>query len=219
MQTLADPNTGAFTFCPVPTGTYDVVVTTVNGSQSYAATVTTGVAQGTAIGKVPMVAVSGTNTSDGSITGQITSAGTSGGVAVDVTLSATQSLTIGGQSTLVIIPLAAQSPATASAIVSTASGASCPSGTFCASYTVSVPAANPNVGAFSSSGTSYTQDTVNPNTYTMDGQAFQQSVSTPTLDCSPSDVQVSTLTPTGPITVVAGGPAVTASAMTFSGCQ
>ena len=219
MQTLADQTTGAFTFCPVPTGTYDVVAVTINGQQSYAATITTGVAQGTAIGKIPMVAVSGTNTSDGSITGQITSAGASGGIAVDVTLSATQSVTIGSQATLVTIPLAGQSPATASAIVSTASGASCPANTFCASYTVSVPAANPNVGAFSSGGTTYTQDTTNPNQYTMDGQAFQQSVSTPTLDCSPSDVQVNTLTPTGPITVVAGGPAVTASTMTFTGCQ
>ncbi len=217
MQTLADPTTGTFTFCPVPTGTYDVVVTTLNGTQSYAATVTTGVAQGTAIGKIPVIAVTGTNTGQGSITGQITSAGASGGVAVDVTVSATQSLTINSQATLVIIPLPAQS--TASAIVSTASDVSCPASTFCASYTVAVPAANSNVGAFNSSGTTYTQDTVNPNTYTVDGQAFQQAVSTPTLDCTPSDVQVNTLTPSGPITVVAGGPAVTASTMTFTGCQ
>jgi hypothetical protein len=194
-----------------------VVVTTLNGQQSYAATVTTGVMQGTSMGKIPVIAVTGTNTAQGSITGQITSAGSSGGIAVDVTLSATQSLTINSQSTLVIIPLAAQS--SASAIVSTASDVSCPAGTFCATYTVAVPAANPNVGAFSSSGTTYTQDTTNPNQYTMDGQAFQQGVSTPTLDCSPSDVQVNTLTPSGNITVVAGGPAVTASAMAFTGCQ
>ena len=215
MQTLADAQ-GNFSFCPVPEGTYDVVAVSISDTGlAYAATVTTGVAVGTNMGNIPMVAQTGANTTQGSITGQVSTAGASGGVAADITLSATQPLTIGGSSTLVTIPLVQQSSSTAT--LTTASDAACPAGTFCASYTVSVPAANPNVGAFSAGGTTYTQDTANPVNYTMDALAFVPlSGSTP--DCSPSDVQVNTLQGGGALAVTAGS-SVTAATIAFTGCS
>ena len=212
LQTKAD-GSGNFTFCPVPTGTYDVVAAAVNGAGvAYAATVTTGVAQGTAMGNIPMVAETGANTSQGSITGQVTTAGASGGTAADITLSALEAITGG---TLVTVPLVQQMSATAT--LATAADASCPAGTDCASYTLAVPAANPNVGAFNSGGTTYTQDTVNPVKYTVDALAFVPS-SGGTADCSPSEMQANTLSGGGNLVVTAGGTA-TAATIAFTGCQ
>jgi hypothetical protein len=54
MSTLADGN-GNFALCPVPAGSYDVVVAAVNGAGVfYAATVTTGVQDSTAVGNIPV---------------------------------------------------------------------------------------------------------------------------------------------------------------------
>ena len=212
LQTKAD-GSGNFTFCPVPIGTYDVVAVAVNGTGvAYAATVTTGVAQGTAMGNVPLVAETGTNTSQGSITGQVTTAGASGGTVADLTLSALEPIPGG---TLVTIPLVQQGSATVNA--TTAADVSCPAGTDCVSYTLAVPAANPNVGAFSSGGTTYTQDIVNPVKYTVDALAFVP-LSGGTADCTPSEVQVNTLSGGGDLVVTAGGSATAATAA-FTGCQ
>src|SRR5215467_981868 len=56
METVTDAS-GAFSFCPVAGGTYDVVVGAVSGTQvAYAATVITGVQPGNALGLVPVTA-------------------------------------------------------------------------------------------------------------------------------------------------------------------
>jgi hypothetical protein len=212
LQTRADAN-GNFVFCPVPIGTYDVVAVAVNGAGvAYAATVTTGVAQGTAMGNIPLVAEVGLNTTQGSITGQVTSAGTSGGTVADITLSALQPITGG---TLVTIPLVQQGSSTVN--TSTAADVSCPAGTDCVSYTLAVPAANPSVGAFSSGGTTYAQDIVNPVKYTVDALAFVP-LSAATADCTPPELQVNTLSGGGDLVVTAGGTA-TATTLAFTGCQ
>lgn len=212
MQTTADAN-GNFTFCPVPTGSYDVVAAAVNGAGvAYAATVTTGVAQGTAMGNIPLVAETGTNTTQGSITGQVTTAGASGGVVSDITLAALQPITGG---TLVTIPLVQQGSTTVN--TATAADVSCPAGTDCVSYTLSVPAANPNVGAFSSGGTTYTQDIVNPVKYTVDALAFVP-LSGGTPNCTPSEIFTNTLSGGGDLVVTAGATATAATAA-FTGCQ
>jgi len=213
MQTTADAS-GNFTFCPVPTGTYDVVAAGVDGSNlAYAATVTTGVAQGTAMGNVPLVAQTGTNTTQGSITGQVTTAGASGGTVSDITLAALQPLT--GGTTLVTIPLVQQGSTTVN--TATAADASCPAGTDCVSYTLSVPAANPSVGAFSAGGTTYTQDTVNPVKYTVDALAFVP-LSGGTANCTPSEIMINTLSGGGDLVVTAGATSTAATAA-FTGCQ
>jgi hypothetical protein len=54
MSTLTDAN-GNFALCPVPTGSYDLVVASVNGGGTfYAPAVTTGVQASTAVGDIPV---------------------------------------------------------------------------------------------------------------------------------------------------------------------
>jgi hypothetical protein len=213
MSTVANAD-GSFNFCPVPAGTYDLVVAAVDGAGvAYAATVVSGVQPGNALGNLPIIAVTGTNTSPASITGNVSSAGTGGAVAVDVTLSALQSVTIGGSPVLVTVPLAQQSAATTT--IPTAAGGSCAAGTACAAYTLGVPPANPNVGAFGTSIT-FTQDTTSPVNYTVDARTFKQGVdATPT--CNPSKKQTNQTSAAAPLAVTPGT-SVEAAALAFTDC-
>ncbi|HKD16176.1 MAG TPA: hypothetical protein VKE71_16690, partial [Candidatus Angelobacter sp.] len=81
-----------------------------------------------------------------------------------------------------------------------------------------VPAANPSVGSFNTSGN---QNPAPPATgvvnYTVDARAFVIG-SGSTADCSPSDMQTNMTATSTPLTVVAGTP-VTAATLAFSGCQ
>jgi hypothetical protein len=214
MQVSPDPTTGNFVLCPVPDGTYDVVAVMVGPSgTAYAATITTGVQRGMALGKIPMVAQSGLNTSDASITGTVTTTTGSAATSADITLFAMQQVTLNGASVNAIIPLAQQSSATAP--LTTASG-SCGSNKDCGTYTVAVPAMWPNIGAAGSS--TYTQDTTTtPIKYSIGGTAFVP-MSGSTLDCSPSEVIVTTKLGGGDLTVTPGNPS-TAAGIDFTGCQ
>jgi hypothetical protein len=191
MQTTPD-GSGAFKFCPVPTGTYDVVAVAVNGANiAYAATITTGVQQGSALGNVPMSAVTGINTAPGSITGQVTS---NGATSADVMLSALQTV----NANTYTIPAGTQS---ATLSVSTTP----------ASYTMIVPPVNPTVGAFVASGTTYAAGAAGNASYAVEGQAFVP-LSGGTADCTlPKQT-------TAPVTVSAGG-TIAAATLAFTGCQ
>lgn len=212
MQSTPDAS-GAFVFCPVPAGTYDLVAVAVNGANvEYAATVTTGVSPGTALGNVQMFATTGTSTGTGagSITGTITSANSvPAGTVADFTISALQQVTAAGGSLTVTVPLAQQSSATAT--VTTQAGATCATKTDCVVYTLSVPGVNPSVAAFSSSGTNYTAGASGAASYTVEAQAFVPQ-SGGTQDCTPP-VQTSTAVSVTP------GQLVQAAALAFSGCQ
>src|SRR5262249_30255739 len=134
----------SFVFCPVADGMYNLVATAIDGSgNSYAATVITNVKAGDSLGTVPLTQVG----LPASITGQITTSTGSAGTAADLSVSAIQSI---GNSMFITVPLAQQSAATAT--LSTAAGVSCSANTDCASYTLSVPAANPSIGNFNSAG-------------------------------------------------------------------
>lgn len=210
MQSTPDAS-GAFVFCPVPAGNYDVVAVAVDGANvEYAATITTGVSPGTAIGNVQMFATTGTSTGPGSITGTITSANSvPAGTIADLTISALQQVTTAGGPLTVTIPLAQQSSATATA--TTQAGATCATKTDCASYTLSVPGVNPSLAAFSSSGTNYTAGASGAASYTVEAQAFVPQ-SGGTQDCTPP-VQM-----TAVVSVTPGQP-VQAATVTFTGCQ
>ena len=212
METVAD-SAGGFSFCPLPAGTYDVVVTGVNeAGVIYAATVITGVQPGNALGNVPLTPA----LAPASITGMVTTSTGSAATAADLSISALQSITVNNASLLVTIPLASQSMATAT--VSTASGAGCPMNTDCANYTLAVPAANPSVGAFMASANQAPAAPA-PGTvaYTIDALAFVPgSAGQP--DCSPSEMQTNQTSSNAPLAAVAGMP-VTASTLTFTGCQ
>ncbi len=212
METVPDA-TGQFVFCPVPSGTYDVVISAINGAgTAYAATAITGVQAGNSLGHVPLTAAA----APASITGQITTSTGSAGTAADLSLSALQSITVNSATVLIITPLAQQSAATAT--LSTAAGGSCPANTDCASYTLSVPASNPSVGTFSTSGNQTpappASGAVN---YTVDAVAFVPG-SASTLDCSPSDLQTSQTSTNAPLAVTAGN-SLTAATLGFTSCQ
>ncbi len=206
METVADAQ-GNFIFCPVPTGTYDVVVDAVNGGVGYAATVTTGVAQGTAMGNVPIVATPG-GLGFATIMGRVTTSTGTAATAADIQLSALQSIGGGVSAT---IPLAVQSSATAS--LTTGTGA-CPANTDCVSYTIQVPGVNPNIGAWAGATTTWKQDTVTPVTYTLDALAFV-TMSGGTADCSPSEQKDTAVGPVSPGVTLAPNP----PDLVFTGCQ
>ena len=215
METTAD-SSGGFAFCPVPAGTYDVVAVAINGSQvAYGATVITGVQPGNALGNVPLTAQAGTNKSPATLTGQVTTSTGSAATAADVSVSALQSISVNNASLLVTIPLAAQSAAMFN--LTTAAG-TCPTNTDCGTYTLKVPAANPSVGAFSTSGT---QNPAPPSgsavDYTIDARAFVVGGGS-TVDCNPADMQTSSTSTSTPLTGTAGTSS-TAATLAFTGCQ
>jgi Domain of unknown function (DUF4382) len=212
METVADSN-GAFSFCPVTSGTYDIVAAAINGAGvAYAATVITGVQSSAALGRVPLTAA----LTPASITGTITTSTGSAGTTADLTLSALQSIMLNGGTLLVTVPLATQSASTATLM--TAPGMSCAAKTNCVSYTLSVPAANPSVGAFSISGNqSPAPPAAGAVNYTLEAAAFVPG-SAGQADCSPSVLQTSQTSTSAPLTVTPGV-SVTAATLAFTGCN
>lgn len=211
METLVSAN-GSFAFCPVPAGIYDVVVTAIDGTgKSYAATVITGVQPGNSLGNVPLTAAA----LPAGIHGQTTTTTGSAATAADLTLSTLQPITVNSAAVLITVPLP-QFPAATATLV-TAPGA-CPANTDCVNYALSVPAANPSVGAFVTTGTQTPAPppagTVN---YTMDALAFVPGQAG-AADCTPSHLQTSLTSASAPLTVTAGTP-VTAATLAFTGCH
>lgn len=213
METVADAS-GGFSFCPVAAGTYDVVAVAVNGTQvAYAATVITGVQPGNALGMVPLVAQSGTSAAPASISGEVTTSTGTAATAADISLSALEPIS---SSLLVTIPLASQSASAAN--LTTAPGASCPGQTDCATYTLSVPALNPSVGAFVASASQKPAPPAGgPVNYTIDALAFSTD-GTSTPDCTPSEMKTSSTATNTPLTATSGL-STTAATLKFSGCQ
>ncbi len=199
MSTLAGSD-GSFVFCPLPAGTYDIVIvgTRADGTV-YQPSIVTGVALGSTTGNVSLYAPSVSATSSASLAGTVTSQNSaSAGTVADVQLAALETV----NSTVFTIPLAPTSTQSTDALsVETAQGNSCPTGTDCASYTMSVASGGPYIGAWSSSGTMLGASSMWAS-YVVDGQAFVQS-SGGTADCSPAEIQtpIYALTAAGPFTV------------------
>jgi len=215
METTAN-NLGQFVFCPVPTGSYDIVVAAVNDQgAAYAATVTSGVQPGNALGNVLMFAESGTSTAPATLKGTLTTTTGSAPVAADVVMSALQSVKIGTADVRVTIPLALQNSTTMT--VTTATG-QCAANTDCVDYSMALPAANATVTAFSSTGTTYAANTSTPVNYTIEGAAFE-SPANETPDCTQPVLSANTLSDgTSPLAVTAGN-TFTAQTLAFTGCQ
>jgi Carboxypeptidase regulatory-like domain len=194
LSTLTDAN-GNFALCPVPTGSYDLVVIAMNGAGLlYAATVTTGVQASTAVGNIPVTPESnanGTITGPASLTGVVQTGGASGPVSEIITLSALQTVGINGSNVLVTIPLVQQSDATAN--VTTTNSASCPSGFDCTDFTLAVPGVNAFVGSFSGASTQYSQG-AGAVSYNADGQPEPNADGTPV--CGQTEVKSGTVTVT-----------------------
>ena len=174
------------------------------------------------MGNIPMIAQTGTNTSNATITGQITSMKGTGNTGTptpaDITAFALQQLTIGSTNISFIIPLADQASPSSTISLSTAANVSCPANTDCVTYTVKVPAMWPNLGGFTAgSATNYSQSLATPVGYSIGAQAFVP-VPTATQNCSPFELFSNTLSGGGPLTVTAGQPS-TAATIGFSSCQ
>jgi hypothetical protein len=209
MSTLADAN-GNFVLCPVPAGTYDLVVSAVDGAGVfYAATVTTGVQASTAVGNIalnPEPSANGASTAPASLTGVVQTSGSSGGVSEIVTLSALQTVGITGSNLLITIPLVQQSVATSN--ITTVSGVSCQGGFDCVDFTLAIPGVNAFVGAFAGSSTVYVQST--GGSYTIDGRPVPLADGTPV--CGQTDVT------SNPVTVTPAN-SFPAGTLSFTGCS
>jgi len=230
METATDPN-GNFRFCPLPTGTFDIVIVAIGSNNlPYNATSIVNVPNGTNLGTIPLVAETGASSPailEGAVTATTAS---SGGASVDVSLSALESIsfnsgmTVNRQLTIPLenIPATPTTPAVAStALVSISTNTACPAGSpanaNCSSYTLVVPGSNPSVAVFSTSGFSYAAPAPGSVFFTVDAiAALPMSGGVP--DCSPSELTTSKDGNGQPLQVTAGA-ATNVARMDFAGCS
>jgi hypothetical protein len=224
MQATTDSN-GNFGFCPLAAGVvFDVVADAITSSSTaYDATAVFNVAGGTNLGAVPLVAetaaTTGASTGPGTIEGVITAINGTTGANIDATLSALETVMVSSASHTFTVP-PFQKPA--SLTIQVSSSTSCPtgspSGAFCGSYSLIVPASNPNVGTVSAGKVTYSAPASGDVLYTVEAAA-----SNPTSNaamCSPSSQTTSndSSTPPKPLKVTAGA-TTNAARMDFSGCS
>src|SRR5215470_3099292 len=228
METAADAN-GNFRFCPLPTGTFDIVIVAIGPNNlPYNATSVLSVPNGTNLGGIPLQPETGA-TAPATLQGFVTATTGTAGASADVSMSALQQVSFGSPAVKrqVTIPLEAiQATQTTSATASTelisiTTNTSCPTGspvnTNCAQYTLVVPASNPSVGAFSASGFTYSAPAAAPVPFTVDARAAVPK-SGGTADCSPSEIMTTTDASAMPLVVTPA--TVTNVARTdFKGCS
>jgi Domain of unknown function (DUF4382) len=199
MSTLAGSD-GSFVFCPIPAGTYDIVIVGVGepvGSIAYQPSIVTGLANGQTAGTVNLYAAVVGTAGAVQLSGVVTSQNAANlGTVADLQLSALETPSAGG--TAFTIPLLpnAQQPA-AELALETAASSGCATGTDCVSYSITLPAGGPYIGAYSANGATLSQSSPLAE-YVLDGLTFVPS-SGGTADCAPSEqkTQAYVLTPTG----------------------
>jgi hypothetical protein len=212
MTTLAGSD-GSFVFCPIPSGTYDVVIVgeAADGT-AYGPYIVTGIANGQTTGTVNLNAAAAGVPGAVQIAGGVSSQNSANqGTIADVQVSALETASAGG--TLFTIPLLpnAQQPS-ATLAAETASSSTCAAGTDCAAYAMLLPAGGPYIGAYASGGVTFSQ-TAPLATYVIDGLAFVPS-SGGTVDCTPPEQQ----TPSYALSS-GGGFALSVQTLAFSQCQ
>lgn len=220
--TLVNPD-GSFVFCPIPAGTYDVVVVAVDtNGVVYEPSIVTGITNGETTGTINVYPVSATGTYPVStappvpagaiaVTGQVTTqTSASAGVGESVELSALEKDLTSGVTYTIPMPPTTLDDMSATLEVETSAtptptSPSCPSGTYCANFTMSLPVGAPNIGAWSSGGTTLTQGS-GLAAYTVDGIAD---------GCTnPSEqTEAVTLTPSGSAAITLANP------LAFGGCS
>ena len=226
MQAVTDSN-GNFRFCPLPTGTFDIVIVAIGPANvPYNATAVLNVPNGTNLGAITLVAETGA-TAPAQLQGVVTATSGTAAVSIDATLSALQTAPSGGTSTrqitipLQTIPATSTTPEIDSTgLISVDSSTNCPTtapkNTNCASYTLVVPASNPSVGLFSASGFTYSTPASGDVLFTVDAQAAKP-MSGGTPDCMPSEIMTSKDGTAMPLKVM---PATTTNVaeIDFTGC-
>jgi len=227
MQATADSN-GNFNFCPLPTGMFDVVVVGIGPANvPYNATTVLDVPNGTNLGAIPLIAELGA-TAPAVFQGFVTATNGTAAGAIDVSLSALQSVPSGTATTqqitipLQTIPAKNTTPEVDSTgLVSVLMNTDCPAGApakaNCAEYTLVVPASNPSVGLFSASGFTYSTPATGDVLFTVDARAALP-LSGGTPDCMPSEKTTSEDSTAAPLKAL---PATTNSVaeIDFSSCS
>lgn len=213
MSTLAASD-GTFVFCPLPAGTYDVVIVgTRSDGVFYQPSIVTGVAVGSATGNVKLYLPATTTTSAVTVSGTVTAQSSSmDGTVADVALNL---LEIVGTATYTILLPPTSTQSSAALAVETAASTStltCTTGTDCVSYTLNVPSGGVYIGAWSMGGVSLTAN-ASWATYVVDGIAFVPG-SGNTVACNPTEVRSQTI-----LLGMAGPFTVTASTLGFVQCQ
>lgn len=209
---------GSFVFCPLPSGTYDVVVvgTRADGSL-YEPAIVTGVAVGSTVGTVnlflPTVAAGATATTSANLNGTVTSENSSSAATVaDVDLSVLETIS-GTTYTIPLPPTSTQSAATLSVETGASAGTTtCTTGTDCVNYTLQVPTGAPYLGAWAASGATLAAVGTSAS-YVVDGNAFVPG-SGGTSDCNPSEVKSAATS-----LATTGQAAVAVQALAFTQCQ
>jgi hypothetical protein len=207
---------GNFNFCPLPAGMYDVVATAVDiADAAYGPTALLSVPAGTVVGQLPLHPAPPEPSEPAEIAGLVTS--TNGaGFAVDVALAAFQEVTVNSTARRLNIPLLG-----ASTLVvpteATPPDAVCPMGTFCAVYSLIVPAANPSAAIFAVGGVSFPAPAAGDVLFLVEAAAFRpMSGGTPT--CTPA-VQTTDLDDADQPLEATGGATVTAKRIDFTACN
>lgn len=204
---------GSFVFCPLPAGTYDVVIVGTRADGAiYEPSIVTGVSVGSTTGSVNLFALASASLSSSTLNGTVTSQNSSkAGTVADAELSVLETVNAATY-TIPLAPTKTQNSATLTVETAAPSGTlTCPAGTDCANYSLVVSSGAANVGAWTSSGTPL-QANVNLASYKIDGLAFVPS-SGGAADCSPSEQT------TAPFTLTAGGSTVAVDPLGFVGCQ
>ena len=228
--TLTDTN-GHFAFCPVATGTYELVANAESlpgGAGSSNATIATGVNVTSSGGPnnlvIPLVAEPTASPSPATIEGQVSTTSASPPGAGDlVTVTGMQPFSSGGGTVQALIPFFSTNTVPVPPVVETTSDGtgtggpdcsslslSCPPNTNCACYNLSVPASNPVVGAANSDGSGYAAPAASPVDFRVDAAATAIGGSTP--ECSPSELA------SDAFAVTSGGTA-SAPLLSFTGCD
>ena len=219
---MTDSN-GHFRFCPLPAQAFDVVVDALTPSgTAYDATVVFNVTGGTDLGAIPLVAEmpasAGGSTGPGTIQGAVTAINGTAGASIDANVSALQTVMVSGASHTFTVPLFANSTSSVSIASSTSCPTGAPKGAFCGSYTLLVPASNPEVAMFSAGKVTFTAPASGDVLYTVEADAANPT--TNAAMCSPASQTISkdTSTPPAPLKVTPGT-TTNAAQIDFTGCS
>ena len=191
MSTLTGTD-GTFVFCPIPAGTYDLVIVGVRSDGvAYQPSIVSSIANGQTAGNVNLYMSSAGTNGSATFGGTVTSENTSNtGTVADVQLSALQSIGTTNPQTYTIPLLPTPQQPSATLAVVTAQLTSCASGVDCVSYTMALPAGGSYIGAYSASGASLILSAPLA-AYTIDGIAFVPSSGGAT-NCNPSELKTQT---------------------------
>lgn len=209
---------GNFRFCPLPAQAFDIVIDAMTSSgTAYDATIVFNVTGGNDLGAIPLVAevaaTAGGSTGPGTIAGIVTAlngATPPTGAKIDVTLSALQTVMASGASHAFTVPLFANSTSSVTVSSNTACKMGSPAGAFCASYSLVVPASNPNVGTFSAGKVTFTAPASGSVAYSVEADATNPTSGAPTCSMPSPPPQSLKVTP---------GATTNAAEIDFSGCS